>query len=72
MSTTNGGVTPLLLRTEITLTLAEANEVLGLLAELPIKYVPLYKAVQRFFAGRFQEPAAADPRHDSRHAAAGE
>ena len=44
------------MRDTITLTQAEANALLGLLSELPIKYLPTVQAVQEQLAAKFAAP----------------
>ncbi len=40
---------------KVELTQQEANEILSLLAELPIKYLGIVQAVQRLLAYKFEE-----------------
>jgi hypothetical protein len=47
------------MRTAITLTEADANALLALLQELPIKHLAVVVEIQRFLQAKFQEDAAA-------------
>ena len=53
-------------RTEIVLTRGEANELLAVLSELPIKYLSVVQMIQKLLSAKFDAPKELEGLEESR------